>query len=46
MDTDILVFGSDLGGRHISGDALRALRDYGAAYGRAVGLSGRHSYLR
>lgn len=41
MDRDILVFGSDLGGRHISGDALRALRDYGAAYGRAVGLSGR-----
>jgi len=36
----IFVFGSDLGGRHIADDALRALREYGAAYGRAVGLNG------
>jgi len=36
----IFVFGSDLGGRHVADDALRALREYGAAYGRAVGLHG------
>jgi hypothetical protein len=35
------VFGSDLGGRHDSGDAPTALREHGAVYGRAVGLQGR-----
>ncbi|MEW5790270.1 MAG: hypothetical protein ACOY4L_06960 [Pseudomonadota bacterium] len=38
---EVFVFGSDLAGRHSSGDALTALRDYGAIYGRAVGLQGR-----
>ncbi|MFN3566147.1 MAG: hypothetical protein ACK4V1_09235 [Burkholderiaceae bacterium] len=38
---DIFVFGSDLAGRHAEGDALIALRDHGAVYGRAVGLQGR-----
>ena len=38
---DIFVFGSDLKGRHTEGDALTALRQYGAVYGRAVGLQGR-----
>lgn len=38
---EIFVFGADLGGRHSSGDALTALRDHGAVYGRAVGLQGR-----
>lgn len=40
---DIFVFGSDLAGKHVSGDALNALRQHGALYGRAVGLQG-HSY--
>lgn len=35
------MFGSDLAGRHREGDALRALRHYGATYGRGVGLQGR-----
>jgi hypothetical protein len=38
---DIFVFGSDLAGRHASGDALAALRRHGAVYGRGVGLQGR-----
>ncbi len=38
---DVFVFGSDLAGRHRSGDALTALREYGAVYGRPVGLQGR-----
>jgi|DewCreStandDraft_4_1066084.scaffolds.fasta_scaffold17361_2 hypothetical protein len=38
---DVFVFGSDLAGRHAEGDALIALRDHGAVYGRAVGLQGR-----
>jgi hypothetical protein len=38
---DILVFGSDLSGSHNWGDALTALRQYDAVYGRAVGLQGR-----
>lgn len=38
---EVLVFGSNLAGRHTSGEALTALRKYGAAYGRAVGLQGR-----
>ncbi len=38
---EVLVFGSDLAGRHNSGDALTALRDHGAIYGRGVGLQGR-----
>lgn len=37
----VFVFGSDLAGRHAEGDALIALRDHGAVYGRAVGLQGR-----
>jgi hypothetical protein len=37
---DVFVFGSDLTGRHAEGDALTALREYGAVYGRAVGLQG------
>lgn len=40
---NIFVFGSNLAGRHSDGDALMALREYGAIYGRAVGLQG-HSY--
>lgn len=39
--TEVLVFGSNLAGRHTEGEALTALRRYGAAYGRAVGLQGR-----
>lgn len=38
---EVLVFGSNLAGRHTGGEALTALRKYGAAYGRAVGLQGR-----
>jgi hypothetical protein len=38
---DVFVFGSDLAGRHASGDALVALRRYGAVYGRGMGLQGR-----
>lgn len=38
---DVFVFGSDVDGRHAEGDALIALRDHGAIYGRAVGLQGR-----
>lgn len=38
---EVFVFGTDLAGRHTSGDALVALREYGAQYGRAVGLQGR-----
>lgn len=38
---DVFVFGSDLAGRHAGGDALRALRHYGAIYGCGVGLQGR-----
>jgi hypothetical protein len=38
---DVFVFGSDLGGRHSGGDALKALRHHGAVYGRGVGLQGR-----
>lgn len=34
------MFGSDLSGRHSGGDALTALREHGAVYGRAVGLQG------
>ncbi len=37
---DVFVFGSDLAGRHRSGDALQALRHYGAQYGRGLGLQG------
>lgn len=40
-DGAVLVFGSDLAGRHQSGDALTALREHGAVYGRAVGMQGR-----
>lgn len=39
--TGLFVFGSDLAGRHSSGDALTALRSYGAVYGRGVGPQGR-----
>lgn len=38
---DVFVFGSDLAGRHNWGDALTALREHGAVYGRAVGLQGK-----
>jgi hypothetical protein len=38
---EVFVFGTDLAGRHTSGDALVALREHGAQYGRAVGLQGR-----
>jgi protease I len=38
---EVFVFGSDLAGRHTSGDALIALRRHGAVYGRGVGLQGR-----
>jgi protease I len=38
---DVFVFGSDLAGRHTSGNALMALRRHGAVYGRSVGLQGR-----
>jgi hypothetical protein len=38
---DVFVFGSDLAGRHSSGDALVALRRYGAVYGRGMGQQGR-----
>jgi hypothetical protein len=38
---DVFVFGSDLGGRHTGGDALVALREHRAVYGRGVGLQGR-----
>lgn len=38
---DVFVFGSDLAGRHTGGDALAALRQHGAIYGRGVGLQGR-----
>lgn len=38
---EVFVFGSDLAGRHNSGDALEALREHGAVYGRGVGLQGR-----
>jgi len=41
---DVFVFGSDLAGRHASGDALKALRHHGAVYDRGVGLQGR-SYV-
>lgn len=37
---EVFVFGSDLAGRHADGDALAALRDHGAEYGRGVGLKG------
>lgn len=38
---EIFVFGSNLAGRHTRNDALNALREHGAVYGRAVGLQGR-----
>jgi hypothetical protein len=38
---DVFVFGSDLAGRHTSGDALVALRRHGAVYGRGMGQQGR-----
>lgn len=40
MKQSIFVFGSNLAGRHIKGDALTAYRQHGAIYGEAVGLHG------
>ena len=36
----ILVFGSNLAGRHTKGVALRAYNEHGAIYGQATGLHG------
>ncbi len=36
----VFVFGSNLSGQHTQGDALTALRQHGAIYGRGVGLQG------
>jgi len=36
----IFVFGSNLAGRHTKGTALRAYKEYGAAYGQGHGLHG------
>lgn len=43
MDVDpkfIFVFGSNLAGRHGKGAALTALNEYGAIYGKGVGMQG------
>jgi len=37
----IFVFGSNLAGRHGKGAANEALLNYGAVYGRGIGLQGR-----
>jgi hypothetical protein len=37
----IFVFGSNLAGRHGKGAALTALKNFGAVYGKPVGLQGR-----
>lgn len=37
---DIFVFGSNLAGRHGKGAALFARQNYGAIYGKGVGLQG------
>jgi hypothetical protein len=39
----IFVFGSNLAGRHLKGDALNAYVQHGAVYGEGLGLHG-HSY--
>jgi len=39
--TDIFVFGSNEAGRHGKGAAKKALEQYGAIYGKGVGLQGR-----
>ena len=39
--TAVYVFGSNLAGRHSEAEALMALREHGAIYGRAVGPQGR-----
>jgi hypothetical protein len=39
-DTRIFVFGSNLAGRHGKGAALAARNEYGAVYGKGVGLQG------
>lgn len=36
----ILVFGSNIAGRHTKGVALRAYKEYGAIYGEGSGLHG------
>ena len=38
--TNILVFGSNLAGRHGAGSALEAAKKHGAVYGRGVGRQG------
>jgi len=40
IKTDILVFGSNLAGKHGAGSALHAKRFYGAKYGVGVGRQG------
>jgi hypothetical protein len=40
ISKSILVFGSNLAGRHGKGAALYARREYGAIYGQGVGLQG------
>ena len=37
---EIFVFGSNLAGRHGKGAALCALKEYGAVYGKGIGLQG------
>jgi hypothetical protein len=41
MESPILVFGSNLEGRHGKGAALEAVKNHGAIYGQAYGLQGR-----
>lgn len=43
MSQDIFVFGSNITGRHIDGDALKAVKYWGAKRGVGAGLEG-HSY--
>jgi hypothetical protein len=38
---EIFVFGSNLAGRHGAGAAADAVQNYGAIYGRGIGLQGR-----
>lgn len=39
-NNQVLVFGSNLAGRHGKGAALYALKNYGAVYGQGVGRQG------
>lgn len=40
LPDEVFVFGSNLGGNHVGGNAKIALMNFGAIYGKGVGLQG------